>query len=104
MMIPGGATVAGPAGLVRTFQPQSFSGAGAAVGAQREDFARRFDSVTITEGSSAARDLKSRLSQEVRTATSTDMVSALRQQIRSGTYQSDPREIARKMLLMGEAV
>ena len=104
MIIPGGATVAGSAGLVRAYGPQNYSGAPAAVSAQREDFARRFDSVTISESSSAALDLKSRLSQEVRTATSTDMVSALRQQIQNGTYQSDPREIARKMLLMGEAV
>ena len=104
MMIPGGANVSPAAGAARKYpQGQSWY----SFPAQKEETpTRRFDSVMISEigGEKAALDLKSRLSQEVRTATSTDMVSALREQIQNGTYQPDPREIARKMLLMGESV
>ena len=102
MMIPGGANVSPTAGAARKYPQGRYSSP-----AQKEEaLTRRFDSVMISEigGEKAALDLKSRLSQEVRTTTSTDMVSALREQIQNGTYQPDPREIARKMLLMGESV
>ena len=104
MMIPGGANVSPATGRPRTYSQGQGWGF---IPAQKEETPiRRFDSVMISElgGDKTALDLKSRLSQEVRTATSTDMVSALREQIRNGTYQPDPREIARKMLLMGESV
>ena len=102
MMIPGGANVSSTAGLARKY-PQ---GRGSASVQKEETPARRFDSVMISENGSgtAMLDLKSRLSYEVRTATSTDRVSSLREQIRNGTYRPDPMEIARKMLLMGERV
>lgn len=104
MMIPGGANVSPSAGAARTY-PQGQGWCLSQV--QKEEApARRFDSVMISEagGEKVALDLKSRLSREVRTATSTDMVSSLREQIRNGTYRPDPMEIARKMLLMGESV
>ena len=104
MMIPGGANVSPAAGLSRTYpQGQSW---GLASAQKEETLTRRFDSVMISEigGEKAALELKSRLSYEVRTATSTDMVSSLREQIQNGTYRPDPMEIARKMLLMGESV
>ena len=45
-------------------------------------------------------ELKGKLTQEVRTATSSDMIAALREQVQNGTYEPDPQEIAKKMLLM----
>ena len=77
--------------------------------AQKGDISRRFDSVTISgDGSgrsSFALELKSRLSREVRVASSSGSAAAsLRDEIQSGTYQPDPAAIARKMLLLVEAV
>ena len=46
-------------------------------------------------------ELRSKISQEVRTATSSGMISELRQQIQGGTYRVDPSAIAQKMLLLG---
>ena len=101
MIIPGGAKIPGTSGLARGYKTQTYSAPQAA----RGEFARRFDSVTISgagadAGGSYALELKGRLTQEVRTATSSDMVAALREQVQNGAYQPDPREIARKMLLM----
>ena len=106
MMIPGGASLTQAAGAVRAYQPQPQAHAAAPAPAVKEDMARRFDSVTISEkwDENSVMAVKGRLSQEVRTATSTDRIAALREQIRSGAYQSDPMQIAKKMLLMGEAV
>ena len=108
MMIPGGANVSPTTGRTRTYpQSRGLTAATATSSVLKgETPARRFDSVMISEigGEKAALDLKSKLSYEVRTATSTDMVSSLREQIRNGTYRPDPVEIARKMLLMGESV
>ena len=104
MIIPGGANVSSSASAGRTrTHPQGW---GMASAQKEEAPTRRFDSVMISEisGEKAALDLKSRLSQEVRTATSTDMISSLREQIQNGAYRPDPMEIARKMLLMGEGV
>ena len=107
MMIPGGANINPAAAVARTYQPQSFPPAQSAAREEpREDLARRFDSVTIS-GSGAGNmgmELTSRLTQEVRTATSTDRIASLREQILSGEYRPDPMEIARRMLLMGGAV
>ncbi|MBO4914600.1 MAG: flagellar biosynthesis anti-sigma factor FlgM [Oscillospiraceae bacterium] len=74
---------------------------------QRNDLNRRFDSVTLSGGSargSFEMALRGKLSQEVRTATSSGQVAALREQVQNGTYQVDAREIAKKMLLLEEAV
>lgn len=76
--------------------------------AQKGEFSRRFDSITISgEGngrSSFSLELKSRLSREVRVASSSgSAVAALRDEVQSGAYQPDPAAIARKMLLLGEA-
>ena len=98
MLIPGGAKITGTSGLTRTYPAQTHSIAPA----QKGDFARRFDSVTISGDNgvgSFAMELKSRVTQEVRTATSSETVAAIREQVQNGTYQIDAREIARKMLL-----
>ena len=47
-------------------------------------------------------NLVSRLSQEVRTATTTADIRELRQQVASGTYQPDPAAIAKRMLFAME--
>ena len=46
--------------------------------------------------------LVSRLSQEVRTATTTGDISALRQQVATGQYTPDPASIAARILFLGE--
>ena len=50
------------------------------------------------------RDLVSRLSQEVRTATTTGRIQELRQAVADGQYCPDPAEIARRILLHVEGV
>lgn len=66
--------------------------------------ASNFDQITISSDHSAGSrfqmELKSRLSREVRTATTTGALSALRNQIEAGEYQIDPVAIARRMLLI----
>ena len=75
---------------------------------QKGGASRRFDSITLSGGDgvrgSFEMELRGKLSQEVRTATSSGQVAALREQVQSGAYEVDTREIAKKMLLVGEAV
>ena len=88
----------------RVYQAQ----AGGAAKLQRGGASRRFDSITLSGGDgtrgSFEMELRSRISQEVRTATSSGQIAALREQVQNGTYQVDARAIAQKMLLVGEAV
>ncbi len=63
---------------------------------------QKFDTVTIGSDGSFRQTLLSKISQEVRTATTTGTVNALRQQVQAGTYQVDAGAIARKMLFLGE--
>ena len=89
-----------PVELQRTYQqPQTV-----AAQPQKPSFARRFDSVTISEENSQvfAKEAHSRLAREVRTATSSGSVSALREEIQRGNYHPDSMEIARNILLFGE--
>ena len=51
---------------------------------------------------SAFMDTVSRLSQEVRTATTTGAIQELRQQVSSGAYTPDPNAIAGKILFLVE--
>ena len=65
----------------------------------------KYDSVTISKSSQDSRfhmGLVSRLSQEVRTATTTGDIAALRQQVADHTYAPDPGAIAARILLLGE--
>lgn len=60
-----------------------------------------YDSVVLSatrEDSRFHMDLVSRLSQEVRTATTTGDIQALRQQVASGQYTPDPMAIAARMM------
>ena len=65
---------------------------------------RKFDSVCLTqagdEDSAFQKELVSRISQEVRTATTTGDIQALRREIQNGSYHPDPAAIAARMLLM----
>ena len=98
-----GANISAAAEAARVYQSQ----AGGAARLQRGDANRRFDSIMLSSSESAhgsfEMELRGKLSQEVRTATSLGQVAQLREQVQSGTYQVDAREIAKKMLLV-EAV
>lgn len=63
-----------------------------------------YDSVILSASSQDSRflGLVSRLSQEVRTATTTGDIAALRQQVADGQYTPDPMSIAARILLLGE--
>ena len=64
-----------------------------------------YDSVTLSASSQGSRfhmGLLSRLSQEVRTSTTTGDNAAHRQQEASGTYTPDPMAIAARILFLGE--
>ncbi len=64
----------------------------------------KYDSVTLSAPSQDSRfhmGLVSRLSGEVRTATTTGDIAALRQQVASGEYTPDPMAIAARILFLG---
>ena len=69
----------------------------------RQDAGRRFDQVSFTprQGDSAAfqTELKTKLSREIQSATSTQHISTLRRQVQSGEYKPDPVAIARRILM-----
>ncbi len=66
--------------------------------------ANKYDSFTLSSPGQDSRflDLVSRLSQEVRTATTTGDIAALRQQVAADQYTPDPMSIAARMLFFGE--
>ena len=95
-----GANITATETAARIYQGQ----AGGTAKLQRGGNERRFDSITLSgesKRSSFEMELRGKISQEVRTATTSGQVAALREQVQSGTYQVDAREIAKKMLLMG---
>lgn len=63
---------------------------------------RNYDSVSLSGGGSAFFDMVSRLSQDVRTSTTTGDIQALRQQVSNGEYKVDAMSLAARMLLLGE--
>ena len=66
--------------------------------------ASNYDSFTLSASGQDSRflGLVSRLSQEVRTATTTGDIAALRQQVAADQYAPDPMSIAARMLFLGE--
>ena len=66
----------------------------------------KYDSITLSTDSTdrSFKDMVGRLSQEVRTATTTGDIRALRQQVSSGTYKPDAYAIAARMLFRGEGL
>ena len=99
MRIPG-ANISATETAARIYQGQS----GGAKKTQSGNVDRRFDSVLLSGGNSSRSsyqmELRGKISQEVRTATTSGQVAALREQVQNGTYQFDARETARKMLLV----
>ncbi len=63
---------------------------------------RHFDQVSINTEGSFRKELQSKISQEVRCATTTGTIAALREQVQAGSYQVDANEIARRILFMSE--
>ena len=61
-----------------------------------------YDSVTLSTSTDSFKELVGRLSQEVRTATTTGDIRTLHQQVASGTYKPDASAIAARMLFLGE--
>ncbi len=77
---------------------------GANVEAEKKNVgAKKFDQILLSTKSgaepTAAKDIKSKISTEMRTSTSIGDIAAIKNQIKSGTYKIDAEEIARKMLL-----
>lgn len=106
MIIQGGANVGAPgAGGVKRAYTAAAAGKSKA---EKSEFARRFDSVTITNvGENAAlegigAELKSELTAEMRAAASPENVAALKDLVQRGEYRPNAGEIAKKMLLLGE--
>ena len=64
----------------------------------------KYDQVTISahENDPFMMEMKSRIAQDVRTATTTGTLASLRDQVQSGEYRIDAGSIAKKMLLLGE--
>ena len=91
-------SISKPAELQRAYSPSQTAQI------QKPSLTRRFDSVTISGENSPgfAMEARSLLANEVRTATSSGALPALREEIRRGSYQPDSMEIARKMLLFVE--
>ncbi len=65
--------------------------------------ARNFDQVEIVTEDSFQKQLLGKLSQEVRAATTTGTVAALREKVQAGEYEVDPQAIAKKLLFVWEA-
>lgn len=66
----------------------------------------QYDSISIsptpTGDGRFYKEVVSRLSREVRTATTTGDIQALRQQVANGQYVPDPMAIAARILFLGE--
>ena len=78
---------------------------GTPASAQPSGAGEKFDKVTLSarEGEDPYKlELQSKLSQEVRTATTTGTVTALREQVQKGEYRINAESIAKKLLLLGE--
>ena len=63
----------------------------------------KFDSITISASNTDSfKTIVGRISQEVRTTTTTGDIRNLRQEVAAGTYQPDPSAIAARILFIGE--
>ena len=78
--------------------------AGRGARAQISQSSSNYDSVSFSSPwqDNQFMGLVSKLSQEVRTATTTGDIAALRQQVADHTYTPDPSSIAARILLLGE--
>ena len=89
-------------GGVRVNQARSYNTQAAALPGSGGE---KFDQITRSarEGADPYKmELHSKLSQEVRTATTTGTLASLEEQVRAGEYKIDAANIAKKLLLLGE--
>ena len=93
-------------GTISPIVPSKVYGAKAGRGVRAKAFSgsSNYDSVTLSAPwqDNCFMGLVSKLSQEVRTATTTGDIAALRQQVADHTYTPDPSSIAARILLLGE--
>lgn len=67
-----------------------------------------FDQITFNtrenmdENSRIQKEMVAKISHEVRTHNTTGKIAQLREEVQSGTYQVDAREIAARMFLIGD--
>ena len=89
-----------PVALPKVYGAKAGRGARAQVSAGSGNY----DSVTLSSPwqDNQFMSLVSKLSQEVRTTTTTGDITALRQQVADHTYTPDPSSIAARILLLGE--
>ncbi len=100
MKIQGSNQFSAIAGTMRTHSPRKTRSAEG----RTNRVMNRFDTVSIgsTGRGSVEMELKSKITQEVRAATTPGRLSALSRQIQDGTYEPDAMSIARRMLLLTE--
>ena len=85
----------------KTYYPVQKRGAAAPTSVGPNYDSATFSSLLAGEGS-ARMDTVSRLSHEVRTATTTGDIQALRQEVSAGAYTPDPMAIAGRILFLVE--
>lgn len=103
MMINGLPNVGAPTKTTKTAAKQSANRGGFGTAVTQTQAQRHFDQVSIQTEGSFRKELQSRISQEVRCATTTGTIAALREQVQKGSYQVDANEIARRIMFIGEA-
>lgn len=95
-------------GAISNIKPaKTYFPAGEKEGAAQVSHGPSYDSLTISSSSEESRfhmELVGRLSQEVRTNTTTGDVQRLKQAVSSGQYTPDPMAIAARMLFLSEEV
>lgn len=92
-------------GILPSVNPTQSNQGRPATASARTDTDRYFDKISISAkaGDDAfLMELKSKIFQEVRTATTTGTISALHRQYEEGEYRVDSAAIARKILLLEE--
>lgn len=97
----------GANGVTAAYKAGARQAVSGTVGRKQETLSGKFDHVDIShvpsDGQDFFRAVVARVAQEVRTVTTTGDIQAMKQQVRSGEYQPNPRELAAKMLLEGSA-
>lgn len=98
-------TTSGPGGVPPVFPTSKLYPASAEQGVRVQSVQPgKYDSVDLSPEPVGERrsflDFVSRLSREVRTATTTGDIQAFREQIHNGQYEPDPMSIAARIMLM----
>ena len=91
-----------PVSRTKTYYTAKKRGTAAAAQTAPNYDSAKFSSVEEGSGFQMQMEVVSRLSREVRTATTTGDIQDLRQAVSSGTYAPDPMAIAARMLFLSE--